>query len=86
MSLCTEICRVFGLSDNTRGTSRQVSAVVNFPIPASVTNVHQFLGLTSYYRHFVGQFAKTTASLHNLARKDIEFIWTEDCQVAFKDL
>ena len=71
-----------GLASNPR----QVSAVVNFPIQASVTNVRQFLWLTSYYRCFVGQFAKITAPLHNLTRKNVEFVWTEDCQVAFEDL
>ena len=45
---------------------KQVKAVVEFPVPKSVTNVRQFLGLISYYRHFIAQFAKILAPLHAL--------------------
>ncbi len=33
---------------------RQVQAVQEFPVPKSVTQARQFLGLTSYYRRFIG--------------------------------
>ena len=35
-------------------------------IEESVTNLRQFLGLTSYYRHFIAHFAKVTAPLRAL--------------------
>ena len=56
-----------------RPNPKQVSAVVEYPVPESVTQVRQFLGLTSYYRHFIGQFAKVASPLHNLTRKDVPF-------------
>ena len=65
---------------------RQVSAVQDFPTPGSVTQVRQFLGLTLYYRRFIGQFAKIASPLHSLTRKGVEFVWTEDCQAAFEHL
>ena len=51
---------------------------MEFPVPESVTQVRQFLRLTSYYRCFVSQFAKV-----NLTQKDVQFRWTNDCQEAF---
>ena len=63
---------------------KHVGAVTQFPIPDSVTQVRQFLGLTSFYRRFIGQFAKIAAPLHNLLRKDVEFAWTAECQSAFE--
>ena len=65
---------------------KRVSAVADFPVPASVTQVRQFVGLTSYYRRFIKNFAKTAAPLHNLTRKDVEFCWTVQCQDAFDAL
>ena len=62
---------------------RQVSAVLEFPVPKSVTKVHQFLGLTSYYWCFISQFA---APLHHLNRKGVEFMWMDNCQVVFDTL
>ena len=65
---------------------KQVKAVVEFPIPESVTNVRQFLGLTSYYRRFIAQFAKVAAPLHALTRKEAVFEWSTECQRAFESL
>eukprot|EP00731_Ephydatia_muelleri_P011030 Em0005g1616a len=71
-----------GLSPNPK----QVAAVSNYPQPQSLTQVRQFLGLTSYYRRFIGQYAKIAAPLHNLTRKDVSWEWNEECQKAFECL
>ena len=65
---------------------KQVKAVVEFPAPQTVTNVRQFLGLTSYYRRFIAHFAKIAAPLHTLTRKDAVFSWSTECQEAFEAL
>ena len=62
---------------------KQVAAVQEFPVPQNVSEVRQFLGLTSYYRRFIAQFSKVASPLHNLARKDTKWDWNEDCQSAF---
>ena len=64
----------------------QVRAVLEFPVPESVTNVQQLLGLTSYYRRFIAQFARIAAPLHALTRKDVKFEWSTECQSAFESL
>lgn len=64
----------------------RISAVLDFPTPTNVTQVRQFIGLTSYYRRFVDGFAKIAAPLHDLTKKDVEFQWTTPCQVAFEEL
>ena len=62
-----------------------VEAVKNFPQPTDVKGVRTFLGLTSYYSHFVRSFAKLAQPLHALTRKS-NFQWSEECQEAFKTL
>ena len=64
----------------------KVCAVTNYPAPASVTQVRQFVGLVSYYRRFVRNFARLAAPLHRLMQKDITFYWTMECQEAFEAL
>ena len=63
-----------------------MQAAVEFPVPESVTNVRQFLGLMSYYRRFIAHFAKVAAPLHALTRKDAVFRWSTECQEAFEAL
>ena len=64
----------------------QAEAVKNFPVPTSVTGVRQFLGLASYYRRFIRNFARIASPLHSLTRKSAEFQWTDECQSAFDHL
>ena len=47
----------------------RVTAVTNFPIPQSVREVRQFLGLASYYHRFVQGFAKIAQPIHTLTQK-----------------
>jgi hypothetical protein len=55
----------------------KVAKIKNWPIPKNVSEVRSFLGLTSYYRRFVRNYAKIAAPLQELTRKDIPFVWTE---------
>ena len=50
-----------------------VSAVTDFPVPSSLAALRQFLGLTSYYRRFIAQYAKIAHPLHALTKKDVPF-------------
>ena len=64
----------------------KIRAVVEWPVPRSVTEVRSFLGLCSYYRRFVESFATVASPLHALTGKVRSFVWTEDCQRAFEEL
>ena len=44
----------------------KVSKVKDWPIPATAKEVHSFLGLASYYRRGMPQFAKWANPLHDL--------------------
>ena len=55
-------------------------------MPRTVKETRSFLGLCSYYRRFVQDFAKTARPLHALTSKYARFLGTEDCQRAFEEL
>ena len=57
-----------------------------WPIPRSITDVRQLLGLASYYQHYILHFSHIAAPLHALIQKDATFNWTEDCQHSFTTL
>ena len=44
------------------------------------------LGLASYYRRFIADFAKVASPLHALTKKNVEFLWTPECRKAFEQL
>ena len=58
----------------------------NFPVPKTVKNIQQFLGLVGYYRRFIQNFARIAAPLNELVKKDKDFKWTSTQQKAFEIL
>ena len=66
--------------------SEKITVVQKWPTPTNATEVRQFLGLASYYRRYVNNFADVAAPLHSLTQKAVEFSWDENCQHAFQML
>lgn len=66
--------------------NRNLDAVKKFPPPTSLKQLQQFLGLTSYYRRFMPDYAKIAYPLHCLTRKGALFQWSAECETAFETL
>ena len=64
----------------------KIEIIKNYPRPANVKQVRQFLGLSQYYRRFQKNYSKIAKPLHSLTQKDVEWNWTEECQAAFEQL
>jgi len=64
----------------------KVKAVWEWPQPTCITEVRQFLGLCSYYRRFIPQFAHIAAPLHQLLESRQVFEWPPAADIAFKQL
>ena len=72
--------------DGVRTDPAKLEAVQDFPIPTDVKCLRSFLGLASYYRRFVPNFAKVAGPLHALTKKGVPFVWTRECQTTFDTL
>ena len=65
---------------------KKVEAVAQYPTPRDLRSLRSFLGLTSYYRRFVVGFLKIANPLYVLTKKNVEFVWMEECDRAFHQL
>lgn len=64
----------------------KIEALFKHQRPTNVDQVISFVGLASYYRKFIKDFAKIAAPLHKLNEKNAEFKWTSECEIAFQTL
>ncbi|UYV63498.1 hypothetical protein LAZ67_2004313 [Cordylochernes scorpioides] len=88
----TKRIRVFGHLVDSKGIypdPEKIEAIARFPTPrsvASITDVRSFIGLCSYYRRFIENFAEKAAPLHEVLKKDNKFTWNSGQQDAFDSL
>ncbi|CAK1581867.1 unnamed protein product [Parnassius mnemosyne] len=61
--------------EGIRTDPEKIAAVKEWPVPKDKTQVRAFLGLCSYYRRFVKNFADIAKPLHD-----------ESCNIAFQEL
>jgi hypothetical protein len=64
----------------------KVEAIMEWPAPTNVTEVHSFMGLAGYYRRFVEGFSKIANPITELQKKNKKFVWTEKCAKHFGGL
>ena len=64
-------------------SSEKIKAIQAWKTPfSSLREVRAFLGLASYYRRFIRNFAKITAPISDLLQKNQELTWTEEADQA----
>ena len=73
-------------SSGVRPDPDKVRAVQNFPVPTCTKEVRSFLGLCSYFRRFVNNFADVARPLTDLLKKDVPFSWGTAQATAFSTL
>ncbi|GFS12768.1 Pol polyprotein [Elysia marginata] len=97
MQFCQKFSIIFGPHPKQRrGFNRpqKIEAVENFPVPKTVKDVREFLGLAGYYRRFVKGFAHIAKPLSELLQKTDSPVrnpklgnrWNEQCSKAFHNL
>jgi O-acetyl-ADP-ribose deacetylase (regulator of RNase III)/transposase InsO family protein len=76
-------------SDGVNISSNKLDAIKNWPVPANRKELESFIGYVNYHRDFVRQFSKIVAPLLELnttSKKNHNFYWGEDQQLAFDTL
>lgn len=65
-------------------SARHTEAIKNFPQPTNTHDVQRFLGLASYFRKFIRDFALIAKPLYNLLKKTSKFDMGTTCREAFE--
>lgn len=60
--------------------------VKQFPTPTNTKEVKSFLGLASYYRKFIKNFASIAHPLTSLTKNDATFVWNKEQEETFQML
>ncbi|GJT94798.1 putative reverse transcriptase domain-containing protein [Tanacetum coccineum] len=62
----------------------KIESIKDWASPKTQTEIHQFLGLTGYYRRFIEGFSKIAKPMTKLTQKSVKFDWTEKEEAAFQ--
>ncbi len=90
-----EFCGHIIGNNRCKPTPAKVSSITEWPQPRNVHEVRQLLGLVSYYRRYIRDFAKVAAPLSDLlVEADAELRkkrfrpiqWNPQCEYAFRTL
>jgi len=61
----------------------KVTAIAEFPVPATRRELRRFLGMAGYYRSFCKNFSTVVTPLTSLLCPSKKFEWSAECQNAF---
>ena len=64
----------------------KIQTILDWEVPRTLKYVQAFIGFCNFYRRFIRGFSKVAKPLHDLAKKNVQFKWTPECQHAFETL
>ncbi|CAK1595240.1 unnamed protein product [Parnassius mnemosyne] len=73
-------------ADGVRPGSLKTDAVSKFPTPLNQHDVRRFIGLASFFRRFIKDFAILARPLTTLLKKDVKWQWSYEEQKSFETL
>ena len=79
-------------TDGIETDPKKITAMKEWPIPKTVTEVQSFLGFTNYYCKFIPKHAHIARPINqlvsgeNASKKKTLVEWTAECQQAFEQL
>ena len=73
-------------SHTVQPNPEKVEGISQFPVPTNVSELRSFLGLVNTFDIFQPDLAHAKATLNELLRKNIAWVWLEDHQKCFDEI
>ena len=70
--------------DGIKVDPQKIETVTTWARPNDVSQLRSFLGLSNYFRRFIQGYSILVIPLTHLTKKDVMYIWTEQCQKSFE--
>lgn len=86
---CYDKLDLLGFSIDRHGirpNDRHIENIRRLPLPTNAGELHKYLGLFSYFRRFVPSFTSIALPLRALLKPDANYVFGEECVVAFNKL
>ncbi len=71
---------------SVRLVQTKVTAIEQYPAPATKKELQRFPGRVGYYRSFCKHFSTAVAPLTNFLKGEAKYIWSAACQQAFENV
>lgn len=75
-----------GNKDGLRPTDAHIRAIKEYPMPTTFKKIRSSLGLFSYFRKFIPNYARVAHPLQRLMREGVKFEIDDKCVAAFEEL
>lgn len=73
-------------AEGIRPDKNKIKIIENYPTPKNADEVKRFVAFSNYYRKFIKNFGEITIPLNYLCRKNVPFIWSDQCENSFQVL
>ena len=70
-------------ADGVKMDQKKVKAMVEWGSPKNLHDLRVFLGFSNFYRQFILGYSEVVSPLIELMKKDMKFVWSAECKVAF---
>lgn len=67
-------------------SKKKSAAIRKLTPPTNFKDLQSLIGLFSYFRSFISNFAKIARPFTDMLKPEKPFIWTAECQGAFEEL
>ncbi|CAG2200883.1 unnamed protein product [Mytilus edulis] len=70
-------------AEGVKPCHQNIAKILQWPTPFNIKQVKHILGMGSFYRRFVKNYADIVRPMTDLTKKGKKFVWTDQCETAF---